>query len=215
MTLLGLGRSHAVYRGGLGCYLDHGGAVADIALPADASRRDAAARHRRTIGRRAAEPAARRRARSRLRRTRAPPFRRTRAVVVMKDGRVVAERYAEGIGIDTPLLGFSATKSVISALTGILVRQGRLKLDQPAPVAAWRNPDDPGTRSRSIICCATPPALKLGSSLQASLGAALEPVNRMKFMETDMAALRKHAARDARRARAWNYHDGNTFILSK
>ena len=35
MTLFGLGRSHAVYRGeGLGCYLDHGGAVADIAVPA-------------------------------------------------------------------------------------------------------------------------------------------------------------------------------------
>ncbi len=35
MTLFGLGRSHAVYRGeGLGCYLDHGGAVADIPVPA-------------------------------------------------------------------------------------------------------------------------------------------------------------------------------------
>ena len=35
VTLFGLGRSHAVYRGeGLGCYLDHGGAVADISVPA-------------------------------------------------------------------------------------------------------------------------------------------------------------------------------------
>ena len=38
VTLFGLGRSHAVYREGLGCYLDHGGAVADIALPADDNR---------------------------------------------------------------------------------------------------------------------------------------------------------------------------------
>src|ERR1700752_3075338 len=36
VTLFGLGKSHAVYRGeGLGCYLDHGGAVADISLPAE------------------------------------------------------------------------------------------------------------------------------------------------------------------------------------
>src|SRR5262249_44492755 len=34
VTLFGLGKSHAVYRGkGLGCYLDHGSAVADISLP--------------------------------------------------------------------------------------------------------------------------------------------------------------------------------------
>ena len=39
---------------------------------------------------------------------------------------------------ETQLLGFSMTKSVTSALTGILVRQGKLKLDGPAPVAAWQ-----------------------------------------------------------------------------
>src|SRR6185295_11397042 len=34
VTLFGLGKSHAVYRGeGLGCYLDHGGTVVDISLP--------------------------------------------------------------------------------------------------------------------------------------------------------------------------------------
>lgn len=67
-----------------------------------------------------------------------PLFKRTRAIVVVKDGRIIAERYADGVGIDTPLLGFSATKSVMSALVGILVRQGKLKLDQSAPVAAWQ-----------------------------------------------------------------------------
>ena len=47
-----------------------------------------------------------------------PPFRRTKAVVVVHDGKVIAERYAAGIGVDTPLLGFSMTKSVINALIG-------------------------------------------------------------------------------------------------
>src|SRR5437588_2592945 len=32
VTLFGLGKSHAVYREGLGCYLDHGDAVADISV---------------------------------------------------------------------------------------------------------------------------------------------------------------------------------------
>ena len=98
MTLLGFGKSHAVYREGLGCYLDHGDAVADIALPreirpsqallpdiagpsvvAPAKPQLAAA-----LDRAFAEPEQ-------------PPLRRTKAVVVLKDGRVVAERYADGV----------------------------------------------------------------------------------------------------------------------
>jgi hypothetical protein len=143
VTLFGIGRSHAVYREGLGCTLEHGAAIADVAVPADdrqlallpeiagpaivppQSPELAAA-----LDRAFAEPAR-------------PPYRRTRAVVVLKAGRIIAERYADGIGPETPLLGFSMTKSVISALTGVLVRQGRLKLDGPAPVAAWKDPDDP------------------------------------------------------------------------
>ena len=79
----------------------------------------------------------------------APPFRHTKAVVVVKDGHIIAERYADGYGIDTPVLGFSATKSVISALTGILVRKGKLALDRAGAgrgVAKRRR--SRGTRSR-------------------------------------------------------------------
>jgi CubicO group peptidase (beta-lactamase class C family) len=216
VSLLGLGRSHAVYRGELGCFLDHGDATADIALPtgdkpqapllpeiaglsvvAPQSGALAAA-----LDRAFAEPDA-------------PPFKRTRAIVVVKDGRIIAERYADGIGIDTPLLGFSSTKSVISALAGILVRQGKLKLDQPAPVAAWRNPDDPRHAITIDQLLRHTAGLKLGSSLQASLGAALEPVNQMKFMETDMASFAEAARLETPPDSVWNYHDGNYLILSK
>ena len=143
-----------------------------------------------------------------------PPFRRTRAVVVVKDGRVIAERYADGVGIDTPLLGFSATKSVISALTGILVRKGALTLDQPAPVAAWQDPGDPRHAINVDQLLRHTAGLALGSSLQASLASALEPVNRMKFMEPDMAAYAESMPLATAPGSAWNYHDGNTIILA-
>jgi CubicO group peptidase (beta-lactamase class C family) len=216
VTLLGLGRSHAVYRDGLGCYLDHGGAVAEAALPAaeatpqpallpdiagplpvaPATPELAAA-----VDRAFAEPDA-------------PPFRRTRAVIVVRDGRIVAERYAEGFGIDTPLLGFSAAKSVTSALIGILVRQGKLKLDQPAPVAAWQRAGDPRSAITVDQLLRHTAGLALGSSLAASLGAALEPVNRMKYMESDMAAYAESIGLETPPGSAWNYHDGNSIILS-
>ncbi len=139
--------------------------------------------------------------------------RHTRAIVVMKDGRVVAERYADGIGIDTPLLGFSATKSVISALAGILVRKGALKLHEPVPIAAWQGADDPRRAITLDHLIRHTAGLALGSSLQASLASALEPVNRMKFMEADMAAYAESMPLETAPGTAWNYHDGNTVIL--
>ena len=130
VTLLGLGRSRAVYREGLGCYLDHGDAVADIALPpTETSRSRHCCPKSRAVARRAADPAACRRARSRLRRTR--QRRRSAAPKRSWWSRTATSSPSatpRAIGIDTPILGFSATKSVISALIGILVRKGKLAL---------------------------------------------------------------------------------------
>ena len=214
VTLLGIGRSHAVYREGLGCTLDHGADIAEVAPPLDDKQpallpeiASPAIVPPQTEGlaaaldRAFAEPAQ-------------APYRRTRAIVVMKSGRIVAERYADGIGPETPLLGFSMTKSMISALTGILVRQGKLKLDGPAPVAAWRDPDDPRHAVTVDQLLRHTAGLALGSSLEASLGSAFEPVNRMKFVERDMAAYAESIPLETAPGTAWNYHDGNMLILS-
>jgi CubicO group peptidase (beta-lactamase class C family) len=72
-----------------------------------------------------------------------PPFRRTRAVVVVRDGKVIAERYAPGIGVDTQLSGFSMTKSMINALLGVLTQQGLTSPSLPAPIPEWRGGNDP------------------------------------------------------------------------
>ena len=53
----------------------------------------------------------------------------TRAIVVVKDGQLIAERYAAGFDKDTPQLGWSMTKSVANLLTGRLVQQGKVSLD--------------------------------------------------------------------------------------
>lgn len=68
---------------------------------------------------------------------------RTRAVVVVHDGRIVAERYAPPFDAGAPQLGWSMTKTVTAALTGILVSDGVLDVDLPAPVPEWQGADDP------------------------------------------------------------------------
>ena len=59
-----------------------------------------------------------------------------RAVVVVQNGRIVGERYAEGFSPETPLLGWSMTKSVTAAIIGTLVKDGKMAIDQQAAVPA-------------------------------------------------------------------------------
>jgi CubicO group peptidase (beta-lactamase class C family) len=67
----------------------------------------------------------------------------TAALVVVHRGQLVAERYALGTGRDTQLESWSMGKSVTATLVGMLVQEGELRLDQPAPVAEWRHHGDP------------------------------------------------------------------------
>ena len=138
-----------------------------------------------------------------------PPL-RTRAIVVVHDDRVIAERYAPGIAVDTPLLGYSATKSVISALVGILVRQGRLAIDRPAPVETWSDPNDP----RHAIT--TDHLLRMTSGLAlAESGSPYSPVARMLYAERDMARYAESVALDDPPGTQWRYTSGNTLIVSQ
>lgn len=67
----------------------------------------------------------------------------TRAVVLMADGKIAAERYAPGYDKDTRFVSWSMAKTVTGVLIGMLVSDGLLALDAPAPVPLWQRPGDP------------------------------------------------------------------------
>lgn len=72
-----------------------------------------------------------------------PAMAETRALLIMHRGKVIAERYGEGYDEDTRFISWSMAKSFTGALIGFLVADGRLVLDDPAPVPAWQRPGDP------------------------------------------------------------------------
>jgi len=72
-----------------------------------------------------------------------PSEARTLALLVTYRGRIVAERYGEGIDIHTPLESWSMTKSLTGTLMGVLIEQGEYELWQSAPVPEWQSPGDP------------------------------------------------------------------------
>jgi CubicO group peptidase (beta-lactamase class C family) len=140
----------------------------------------------------------------------APPFRRTKAVVVVHDGRVIAERYASGIGVDTPLLGFSMTKSVVNALIGILTQQGNISPSFPAPVAEWRGATDPRRE------------IEVEHLLRMTTGLALDetnsgfdPSSQMVYLHNDMAGFAVKAAMIAPPGTRWTYSSPTTQLLAR
>jgi len=71
---------------------------------------------------------------------------RVRAVVIVHEGAIVYERYSPSLtdGPDVVMPSYSMAKSVAATLIGMMVRDGRIELDQPAPVPEWHaDPDDP------------------------------------------------------------------------
>ena len=67
----------------------------------------------------------------------------TRAVVVMQNGKIAAERYGEGYDADTRFVSWSMAKTVTAVMIGMLVSDGRLRLDESPPVPRWQRPGDP------------------------------------------------------------------------
>jgi CubicO group peptidase (beta-lactamase class C family) len=138
------------------------------------------------------------------------PFRRTKAVVVVHNGSVIAERYADGVGVDTPLLGFSMTKSVVNALLGILTQQGAISPSLPAPIAEWRGATDPRRE------------IEVEHLMRMTTGLALDETNsgfdsssQMVYLHNDMAGFAVKAAIVAPPGTRWAYSSPTTQLLAR
>jgi len=69
----------------------------------------------------------------------AEPFKKSLGIAVVYDNQLVAEKYLDGYDENTPFLGWSMTKSITGAMTGILVEEGKLDISAPADVPEWAN----------------------------------------------------------------------------
>ncbi|WP_380010088.1 serine hydrolase domain-containing protein [Dyella humi] len=138
------------------------------------------------------------------------PTKDVKAVVIVKDGRVIAERYAQGFSVNTPLLSYSVAKSFTNALLGILVRQGRLRVDQPVGAPEWQGPNDP--RARLTI----EDLLRMRSGLSVKEEAnGFSPVARMEYLNDDMAAYAAQYPLSSPIGKTWDYTSGNTLIVDR
>ncbi len=75
----------------------------------------------------------------------------TRAVIVVYDTVMMLEKYAHGFNKNTRILGWSMSKSITSALIGILSGEGKLNVKAPAPIKEWAHDSRHNIRLEDLL----------------------------------------------------------------
>lgn len=132
---------------------------------------------------------------------------KTRAVVVLYKDHLIAEKYAPGFTEETKLLGWSMTKSITSAVLGVLEKKGQVNLKEDDLFPEWEKD------ARVEIT--------LDDLLQMNSGLAWEEdytkisdVTKMLFLAEDMTRVQLHKKLVGEPGSVWNYSSGTTNLLS-
>ena len=134
----------------------------------------------------------------------------TKAIVVIHDGKLIGERYAEGVTTDTPLIGWSMAKSVTALLAGLLVKDGRLDIAASTDVAQWHEVEnDP----RAEITLDQLLRMSSGLEFEETYSAATD-VTRMLSLEPDAGAYAASKPLIGPPDTIWSYSSGTTNIIS-
>ncbi len=135
-------------------------------------------------------------------------LRRTRAVVVLYDGNLVGEKYATGFDKNSKHIGWSMTKSITNALVGILVKQEKLKLEGPAPVAAWKDDDRKNIRLEDMM------HMSSGLKWEENYGGPSGATN-MLFKKKDMGLYAAEVPLESKPGEVFEYSSGTTNVISR
>jgi CubicO group peptidase (beta-lactamase class C family) len=135
---------------------------------------------------------------------------RTRAVIVLYDGKLIAEKYASGFNRNTKMYGWSMAKSIGGALIGTLVKQGKFDIKKPAPVPEWSDVNDP----RHAITIEELLQQTSGLDFKEDYSGASDVTN-MLYKKGDMAAFTANHSLAHIPGTMFNYSSGNSNILSR
>ncbi|WP_339652247.1 serine hydrolase [uncultured Maribacter sp.] len=133
---------------------------------------------------------------------------KTRTLLVVHKNQIIGERYIRGITKDTPILGWSMTKSILSTLYGILEYQGKIDMNYK-PFT-----DEILTKNlKSNITLNNLLRMQSGLSWDENYF-KISDVTRMLFLDSDMTLAQKNKEVIATPTEIWNYSSGTSNLLS-
>lgn len=135
------------------------------------------------------------------------PYKGTFAVMVVYQGQPVAEKYAEGFGSETFFLSWSMAKSFTNALTGILVKEGKLDIHTPAGMDNWQSDERRNITIHHLM------QMNSGLEWNEDYGNNSD-VNNMLHKEGDMARFASSKPLEHTPGSVFEYSSGSTNIVS-
>ncbi len=132
----------------------------------------------------------------------------TRAIIILKNGQLVAERYANGFDKNTRLMGWSMTKSITNALFGILIKQGKINLNDKNLFAEWEKDDRRNITIDQLLRMST--GLKFNENYYYKSDAT-----KMLFLEKGAGDYALNLPLKFQPESHWDYASGTSNILSK
>ena len=133
---------------------------------------------------------------------------KTRTVLVAYKNEIIVENYIDGFTSETPVLGWSMTKSVLATFYGMLEHEGNITMDY--------RPFGDDTRMKN-----TKIGITLDHLLRMQSGLAWEEdytkisdVTKMLFLDSNMTEAQATKKSIAQPTEVWNYSSGTSNLLS-
>lgn len=207
-SIYGLGRAEAIYRDGYGCTIVRGGALEETPTLAPVADRQLPEAKAGTPAMRddidyAAIDAA-------FDAAFADKDAATRSILVVKDGAVIAERYAEGFTAQTPFLSWSMAKSVTATMVGAAMMRGLVDLEAPAEVPEWR-----GDAKRAAITWNDLMQMQSGLAFNETYDDPNSDVSQMLFRARDAGGVAARQELAHAPGSFWSYSSGTSNLIQR
>ena len=133
--------------------------------------------------------------------------RQTRSVLVIYKDQIIAEKYADGFDHTSLMHGWSMTKSLTSAMYGILQKKGQIDIDEKTGLEAWADDKRKQITYNDL--------LHMNSGLDwEEEYFNISDATKMLYLESDMGQVQIKNQLVGEPDQLWNYSSGTTNILS-
>jgi CubicO group peptidase (beta-lactamase class C family) len=134
-------------------------------------------------------------------------LKRTRSVLIIYKDKIIAEKYDKDFDKNSKILGWSMTKSLTATYFGILQKQGKIDIYNPAPIVEWQNDSRKNITINNL--------LQMNSGLEwEEKYDKISDATKMLFQAQDVTKCQIEKQFVGKPNQTWNYSSGTTNLLS-